>query len=221
MKELIKITENNGKKAVSARELYDFLELDKSQWSRWARKNIVDNEFAILNIDWSNLDIKSNGDNQIVNPKKTIDFVLTMDFAKKLSMMSRTEKGEQARQYFIDCEKQLSEKQAILSEAQMLLMSIQQMQNNTVAIAEIKAEIKEIKQLQQNTQIELKQDYYSILAYCNLIKKQITFSEAIKKGKIASQITKENNQELRKISDERFGYVNSYPIDVLEKVFKL
>ena len=34
MVELIKITERNGKSVVSAKELYDFLGYDKSQWSR-------------------------------------------------------------------------------------------------------------------------------------------------------------------------------------------
>ena len=34
MQELIKVTEQNGEQLVSARELYEFLELDKSQWTR-------------------------------------------------------------------------------------------------------------------------------------------------------------------------------------------
>lgn len=33
-KELIKITEKEGKHTISTRELYDFLGYDKSQWSR-------------------------------------------------------------------------------------------------------------------------------------------------------------------------------------------
>jgi phage anti-repressor protein len=41
MNELIKITETNGKKAVSARELYSFLSIDDgSHFARWATRNI-------------------------------------------------------------------------------------------------------------------------------------------------------------------------------------
>ena len=40
MEELIKVTEKNGEQLVSARELYEFLELDKSNWSRWAKKTL-------------------------------------------------------------------------------------------------------------------------------------------------------------------------------------
>ena len=104
MKEIIKITEKNGIQAVSARELYDFLGYDKSQWSRWYQTNINKNEFAVENEDYQTLDIMSNGN-------ITKDFALTIDFAKEISMLARNEKGKQARLYFISCEKKLKEEQ--------------------------------------------------------------------------------------------------------------
>ncbi len=101
--ELIKIQENDkGQKVVSARDLYLFLGYDKSQWSRWFKKNIIENQFAFENQDWVGFDIVSNGN-------ETTDFALTLDFAKRISMMARTEKGEEVRKYFIDCENQLIE----------------------------------------------------------------------------------------------------------------
>lgn len=48
------------------------------------------------------------------NGNETKDFALTIDFAKRLAMMAKTEKGEQARKYFIECEKQLKEQQVQL-----------------------------------------------------------------------------------------------------------
>ena len=49
MNELIKIqTNEQGQQLVNARELYLGLGLDKSQWSRWYKKNIQENE-AISN----------------------------------------------------------------------------------------------------------------------------------------------------------------------------
>lgn len=39
-----------------------------------------------------------------------IEYVLTIDAAKEISMMSQSERGKQARLYFIECEKKLKEK---------------------------------------------------------------------------------------------------------------
>ena len=98
MNELIRITEKDGKKAVSARELYDRLGMNKAVWSRWSKKNITDNQYAVENEDWVGFNIMLNG-----NPTK--DFALSIDFAKKLAMLARTEAGERIRQYFVEVEK--------------------------------------------------------------------------------------------------------------------
>lgn len=99
MEALIKITENNGKKAVSARELYEGLGYNSAHWAKWNKKNIEDNQFAIENEDWVGFTLSVNGN-------ETKDFTLSIDFAKKLSMLARTERGEQIRNYFISVEKQ-------------------------------------------------------------------------------------------------------------------
>lgn len=100
MNELIRITEVEGKKSVSAREIYSFLELSPLQFVRWSKKNITENEFAEKGQDyqWYNFMLGGN---------EMVDYALSIDFAKKLCMLARTEKGEQARRYFIECEKQL------------------------------------------------------------------------------------------------------------------
>lgn len=80
-------------------------------------------------------------------------------------------------------------------------------------------EVKSIKT--ESKQIELKQDYYSILGYCNLKKIEMTFSDAIKHGKEAAKLSKEKAIEIRRIPDERFGTVGSYSIDILNEIFKI
>ena len=45
---LLKVDENG---MTTARNLYVFLELAKGQFSRWAKNNILDNDFAEKNID--------------------------------------------------------------------------------------------------------------------------------------------------------------------------
>lgn len=100
MKELIRIKETSKGQLVSAKELYNFLGLSNSQWSRWYNKNIVNDDLFTENIDYYPLDIVSNG-----NPTK--DFAITIETAKEIAMLARTQKGKLARKYFIECEKKL------------------------------------------------------------------------------------------------------------------
>lgn len=87
----------DGNGMTTAKKLYEFLELDKSQYARWCRNNITNNEFAEEGVDFWVLD------SDVENPqggRPTQDFKLTSRFAKKLSMTQKNEKGEQARDYF-------------------------------------------------------------------------------------------------------------------------
>ena len=106
MQELISLQpqpiNGNTVETVSARELYEQLGLDKSNWSRWSKSNIVDNPFAVENSDYVGFVIMTNGN-------ETTDFAVTIDLAKKLAMQVRTEKGEMVRNYFLECEKRLKE----------------------------------------------------------------------------------------------------------------
>ena len=51
-KEFPELLERDAKYIDSFRNLYIKLGLDKSNWSRWIKKNIKDNEFFIENKDW-------------------------------------------------------------------------------------------------------------------------------------------------------------------------
>ena len=103
MNELIKIqTNEQGQQLVSARELYLGLGLDKSNWKRWYSKNIQSNDFFLENVDWTWFVMMTNGN-------ETQDFAISIDFAKHIAMMARTEKSHEYRNYFIQCERKLKE----------------------------------------------------------------------------------------------------------------
>lgn len=87
-----------GKFTVSARELYDKLGLPKQHWARWSRNNIEQNPFAAENEDWVALSIVGRG-------FESKDYVIAIDFAKKLCMLAKTAAGEKIRNYFLECEK--------------------------------------------------------------------------------------------------------------------
>jgi phage anti-repressor protein len=102
MQELIQITTGGqGLPVVSARALYDFLGFDSSQWRRWSLKNIVRNPYAQSRVDWEVFDTMSKTSQ---GGRPTVDYSLSIDFAKRLSMLAPTEKGEEVRQYLLDCE---------------------------------------------------------------------------------------------------------------------
>lgn len=87
----------------TARKLYAFLDLAHGQFSRWAKSNIVDNEFATESEDYWGFDINVEGN-------KTQDYKLTAHFAKKLSMKGNGEKAEEAREYFTHLEERVKQK---------------------------------------------------------------------------------------------------------------
>lgn len=100
--DLIKVTTNEeGKDVVSAKELYDGLGLNRSEWSRWHKRNIEENEFFKENVDWVGFVIAPNRGGKPIQ-----DFAITLEFAKHIAMMTRTEKSHEYRNYFIECEKQ-------------------------------------------------------------------------------------------------------------------
>ena len=104
IQELLPIHSGEGTKhTVSAKTLYEFLGLDPTTWAKWYKRNILNNEFAFEHVDYEPLGIETSGKGNRVSQ----DFEITIDFAKKISMMARTEKGNEARKYFIECERKV------------------------------------------------------------------------------------------------------------------
>lgn len=101
MNELIPIREENGKRAVSARDLHSFVDAE-TRFDIWIKRTLeygfsenVDFQCLIKNVQMPNGGFKSVLD----------DYALTLDCAKEIFMIQRNEKGKQARQYFIEVEK--------------------------------------------------------------------------------------------------------------------
>ncbi len=98
MNEIITLNPTNSRFPVSARELYEKLGFDLCNWARWTKQNISDNKFAIKDQDYEGFFTMKNGN-------QTQDYQLSLDFAKRLAMLSRTEKGELVRNYFLEVER--------------------------------------------------------------------------------------------------------------------
>lgn len=118
MKELIKINTNEeGKQLVSARELYLGLGLNEAVWKRWYTTNILENDYFLKNIDW--VSIQHDVENS-KGGRPTMDFAISLDFAKHIAMMARTEKSHEYRNYFIECERKVNQLPQLSKELQAI-----------------------------------------------------------------------------------------------------
>lgn len=102
--ELIPINESNGKRAVSARDLYNFLgctERFQSWFDRQLQYGFVEG------VDYTSVKSFTVVGNGAEKPIE--DYAMTINMAKEVSMIQRSEKGKQARKYFIACEQKLKE----------------------------------------------------------------------------------------------------------------
>lgn len=115
MNELIKITYNNDRPAVSARDLHDFLEVKtayKDWFPRMCEYGFSEGEdFNPLKIER----VQNEGERMVA--RTVDDAVLTIDMAKELCMIQRNEKGKQARQYFLQIEKDWNSPEKVMARA--------------------------------------------------------------------------------------------------------
>lgn len=107
MNELIKIEKNSVGgdliETVNARELHTFLE-SRQDFSDWIKNRIRQYGFA-EGVDYL---IHKFMDNPL-GGRPVIDYHVSIDMAKELAMVERSDKGREARRYFIECEKRLKQ----------------------------------------------------------------------------------------------------------------
>ena len=108
MSELIPINKNeNGELLVSARDLYEFLEI-KTEFRKWLPRMI---EYGFEeNIDFTKLSQKCPTS---TTGQSKVDYALKIDMAKEIAMIQWNDKGKQARKYFIECEKKLKQQTTV------------------------------------------------------------------------------------------------------------
>lgn len=112
MNKLINVTLNeNQEPVVSARQLHKSLEV-KTRFSQWVEQNfkILEEGYDFTSVVGTT--VVNNGAN-----RKLQDYVLSLDAAKNLAMVSKTDKGKEVRQYFIQVEKDFNSPEKIMARA--------------------------------------------------------------------------------------------------------
>lgn len=115
MNELITITYNNDRPMVSGRALHEALEV-KTAYKDWFPRMVSYGftEGADFN-PLKNERVQMEGKREVARIVE--DHQLTLDMAKELCMIQRTDKGKECRRYFIEVEKQWNSPEAVMARA--------------------------------------------------------------------------------------------------------
>ena len=138
MNELIKVNYSADRQTTSARDLWEFLDQPYSQFTKWFDQY---KEYGFV----EGQDYRAISENFLTaqgNASVRMDYEITIDMAKELAMLQKTEKGKQARQYFIEVEKrykgqlpiaQLSPQLQVLSQMVHAMANVELQQKQLAA----------------------------------------------------------------------------------------
>lgn len=136
MNELLKVEVNEQQEpCIFGRELHEFLEVE-TPYHIWFPR-MVGYGFD-EDIDFSTFEQKCS---KPQGGRPSTDHIIKLDMAKELAMIQRSEKGKQARQYFIEVEKEYNSPEKIMARA--LLMADKQIKELTIRNSEQKQLIEE------------------------------------------------------------------------------
>lgn len=151
--ELIKIIEREGRQLVSGRELHEFLEIG-TKYKDWFRRMVeygFEEEIDFIRV------AQKRATNNLKNPVTTvIDHAISIDMAKEISMIQRTEKGKAARQYFINCEKKLKEVKK-LSSMELMELQFKVLKEQEEKIAQVENKVDKLEEDMPLFQIDCKE----------------------------------------------------------------
>lgn len=153
MNYLIQITKNtiNGVEinSINARELHNSLEVKKA-FTTWIN-TALENAGAIENEDFTKLKCSLEGSGY------QYDYILTLDMAKHIAMMSKVPKSKVIRDYFIQIEKSYYQQNKILTTSEQIILLAQGHQEVEQRLTQIEHKIENDITLTSAQKYHLKQ----------------------------------------------------------------
>lgn len=108
MRDLIKINYDADQPTVSARDLHEGLKIE-TPFKKWIDR-MCEYGFESGKDFWTKMSESTGG-------RPATDYQISVDMAKQICMIQRTDKGKQYREYFLDLEKAWNSPEAIMARA--------------------------------------------------------------------------------------------------------
>jgi anti-repressor protein len=185
MNELMRVNYTQDEPTVSGRELHEFLEV-KTKYKDWFPEN---QDFTLV--------AQKRATNNPKNPyTEIIDHQITIPMAKEICMIQRSEKGKQARQYFLAIEKAWNTPEMVMSRA----LKMAEYRINHL-------EVENSKLLVANTTMKPKAEYFDELVDRNLL---TNFRDTAKELKVQEKIFIQFLLDKKYIYRDRKGRIKPY-----------
>ena len=178
MNELITVNYDNNRPTVLGRDLHELLEV-KTAYKDWFPRMV---EYGFTEgTDFCSFLSESTGG------RPSQDHQLTIEMAKELCMLQRTEKGKQARQYFIELEKAWNSPEKVMARA--LQIANQEIESLRLTNA---------VQQQQIAELNPKATYYDLVLQCSdLVSATVIAKDYGKSAKWLNKILADNKVQFR------------------------
>lgn len=153
MNELIKINYDTEEPTVSARDLHEGLEIE-TPFKKWIDR-MCEYGFEAGKDFWTKMSESSGG-------RPAMEYNITVDMAKQICMIQRTDKGRQYRQYFLDLEKAWNTLDQVMARA--LKMANRTIDSLKERCSFLGSQI--IEKQKQIEEMQPKATYYDLILQC-------------------------------------------------------
>lgn len=111
MNELLKVNYGNDRITLSARELHGFLGIG-TEFAKWMQRMC---EYGFSENQDYRVFVKNDDNSKGGRP--STDYEITLDMAKEIAMIQRSDKGKEVRQYFLELERRWNSPEAVMNRA--------------------------------------------------------------------------------------------------------
>ena len=208
---ILELAKSDEKFPVNLNEVWMLVYSEKGKAIRSLNENFIENEDFIF--------FAQNGKNS-KRGRPTTTYMLSVSCLEYFIARKNRSVFDIYRQVFhktndLIQNKQLTAAEMILQIAQNAVNQERRINNVEERQSELENEVKELK-----IKTKTDSDYTAIVGYASRLHINVDIRQACKLGQAASRICRLNGFETGQIKDPRFGYVKTYPDNVLNEVFK-
>ena len=199
----------NAVETVSARTLHEFLGVTE-RFSSWMERQF---QYGFEeNVDYLGCKVFNTLAKQEVQ-----EYYLSLDCAKEISMIQKSDKGKQARKYFIECEKKLTQPKP-MTQIELIALIANQMAEQERKSLELDNRLQVVEQKQQ--QLNQDNDHFTIKGFCSLHQLDLSNGKMSALSRKAKKLSDVKDYTYHEITDPRWGKVWTYHVDILTELFE-